>query len=71
MAFGLFPVFRSYKQCRYAVHVSAFVFSKISKKSSKMVLLICTPSELGTVPSCLILWENLHQIETNCLLKVW
>lgn len=33
------------------VHVSAFVFSKISEKFSKMVLLVYTPSELGTVPS--------------------
>lgn len=35
------------------VHVSAFVFSKISGRFSKMVLLVCTPSELGTVPSIL------------------
>lgn len=36
------------------VQVSAFVFSKLSK-ASEMIPLVCTPSELETVPSCLIL----------------
>ena len=36
------------------VQVSAFVFSKLSE-ASEMVPLVCTPFELETVPSCLIL----------------
>lgn len=49
--------------------MSAFVFSKISKEVSKMVLngpFGLRTSERGNVASCLTLWKSLHHIEMNC-----